>query len=90
MFISTSIDPATAQPPKDPAAWNAAKSMESAFLAEMLRMGGLGMADQQFRGGIGEAQFSGLLVDEQARMMVQSGGIGLAEMIYRSLIETPT
>jgi Rod binding domain-containing protein len=71
---------------KDQRTWDVAQAMESAFLAEMLRMGGLGQGNQDFGGGIGEAQFAGFLVDEQSRMMVASGGIGLAETIYRSMI----
>lgn len=65
--------------------WNAAQMLESTFLAEMLKSAGLGEARREFGGGIGEDHFAGLLATEQARIMTEAGGIGLAEAIYRSL-----
>lgn len=53
----------------------------------MLKATGLGNSREAFGGGAGEDQFSGLLASEQARAMVEAGGIGLAESIYRSLAE---
>lgn len=61
------------------------RDLEAAFLSEMLKHAGLGQAPEGFGGGAGEAQFGSLLRDMQARQMVDSGGIGLAEMIYKSL-----
>ena len=51
----------------------------------MLKTAGLGNPRDTFGGGIGEDQFSGMLVSEQAKAIVAAGGIGLAESIYRSL-----
>lgn len=62
-----------------------AQDLEASFLAEMLKYTGLGKTQEGFNGGVGEEQFSSFLVDEYARMMTRSGGIGLAESIFKSL-----
>ncbi len=71
--------------------WQKSQEMEAAFLAEMLSIAGLGASDDSteggFSGGIGEQQFSSFLRQEQARLMVQHGGIGLAEQIFQSLTQ---
>lgn len=71
---------------KNPQLWRLSQSLESTFLAEMLGSAGLGQTSGEFGGGIGEDQFSSFLNQQRADAMVQSGGIGLAESIYRSLI----
>ena len=73
--------------PRNPALWENSKALEASFLSEMLKATGLGKAREGFGGGAGEDQFSGFLVSEQAKAMVEAGGIGLAESIYRSLAE---
>ncbi len=69
------------------------QELEAAFLAEMLSFAGLGgspgKSEDSFSGGIGEQQFASFLRQEQAKLMVQHGGIGLAEQIFRSLTELP-
>ncbi len=64
-----------------------AKDLEASFLSEMLKHSGLGKPRESFGGGTGEDQFSSLLIDAQARAMVDAGGIGLAESIFQSLQE---
>lgn len=64
-----------------------AQELEAAFLAEMLAHSGLGEMQGSFGGGSGEEQFSSFLRQEQARLMVEKGGIGLAELIFRSMTE---
>lgn len=64
----------------------AAENLETAFLSEMLKASGLGESSGSFGGGIGEEQFASFLRDAQAREMVRSGGIGLAEVIHRALM----
>ena len=72
---------------RNPVLWEKSKALEASFLSEMLKATGLGKSREAFGGGAGEDQFSGLLASEQARAMVEAGGIGLAESIYRSLAE---
>lgn len=64
------------------------QELEAAFLAEMLSFAGLGETESSFSGGIGEEQFSSFLRQEQAKLMVQHGGIGLAEQIFQSLVRS--
>jgi peptidoglycan hydrolase FlgJ len=62
-----------------------AQELEASFLAEMLGHAGLGEAPETFGGGHGEDQFGSFLKEEQAKLMVQRGGIGLAELIFKSM-----
>lgn len=62
-----------------------AAEIEASFLSEMLSHTGLDAVSGEFGGGIGEEQFSSFLRDEQAKAMVQKGGIGLAESLFRAL-----
>ncbi len=62
-----------------------AKAFEASFLAEMLKASGLGKSRSEFGGGAGEDAFSSMMVDEQAQLMVERGGIGLSESIFQSL-----
>lgn len=71
---------------RDAALMARAKELEAAFLAEMLGHAGMD-ADSGgfFGGGVGEEQFASLLRQEEARMMVDRGGIGLAESLFRAM-----
>lgn len=73
--------------PQDRALRSAAEKIEAGFLAEMLKSAGVGKTSSEFGGGAGEDQFASFLVQEQAMLMVKSGGIGLAEAIFESLKE---
>lgn len=66
-----------------------AVQLEAGFLAEMLGHAGLGNASEAFGGGIGEDQFSSFLRKSQAEAIAGSGGIGLAESLFRSMIAGP-
>ncbi len=79
--------PFTAPAPKQTALMDAAKDLEAAFLAEMLKFSGLGMTPTDFGGGPGEDQFASFLHAAQAEVMVDAGGIGLAESLYEALFE---
>jgi Rod binding domain-containing protein len=73
-------------PPKtDAQLWEAAKDLEAVFLAEMLKTAGFGKPLEGFGGGIGEEQFSSVLVDHQARAFADRGGVGLAERIFDAM-----
>ncbi len=60
------------------------QEMEVGFLSEMLSYTGLN-ATSDFAGGEGEDQFASFLREEQAKAMVQHGGIGLAQTIFNAL-----
>ncbi|WP_288929839.1 rod-binding protein [uncultured Maritimibacter sp.] len=65
----------------------AAKELEATFLSEMLKSAGLGELSETFGGGPGEEQFASFLRLEQARAMVEAGGIGLAETLFEAMKE---
>lgn len=74
---------------QDKALREAAIELEASFLSEMLKSAGLGKSREGFsNGGAGEDQFSGFLVQAQAKEIAKSGGIGLAETIYNALKES--
>ena len=80
------ITSSTATPPdRQRLLMDKAKELEASFLAEMLGHTGLGESDGSFAGGAGEDQFASFLRREQARLMVEGGGIGLAELIFNSM-----
>ena len=64
-----------------------ARSLEAAFLSEMLSFAGMKAADGPFSGGIGEDQFASFLREAQAKAIVDHGGIGLAEHLFQSLVK---
>lgn len=63
-----------------------AQALEAGFLAEMLNHAGLRGAEGAFAGGAGEQQFNSFLRQEQAQLLVDKGGIGLAQQIFDSLL----
>lgn len=67
-----------------------AEDLEASFIAEMLKHAGFGEARAQFGGGAGEEQFASMLRNEHARAITNAGGIGLAEMIFESLVQRST
>lgn len=86
--IPTSPPPANpAPPPREKALMAAAQNLEAAFLSEMLQSAGLGQTSESFGGGAGEDQFSSFLIQEQAKHIVQGGGIGLAQSLFEALKE---
>ena len=64
-----------------------AKALEAAFLSEMLSYAGMGSSDGPFSGGVGEEQYSSFLREAQAKAIVDHGGIGLAENLFKSLVK---
>ena len=63
-----------------------AREFEAAFLTEMLVAAGAGATPETFGGGVGEDQFSSLLVRAQAERIAARGGLGLTETVLRSLM----
>lgn len=86
MEISSSPPkPALFRPAAEDPMWVQAKALEASFLSEMLGYAGVGKTPEGFGGGIGEDQFGSFLRDEQARQMVEKGGIGLAEQLFHAM-----
>lgn len=68
----------------------AAEKLEATFLAEMLKAAGFGEQENSFSGGIGENQFASFHRSAIAEQLAEAGGIGLAEHILKSMMETKT
>jgi peptidoglycan hydrolase FlgJ len=85
------VPPQAAQPRRgaadDVALRQLAGELEASFLSEMLGHAGLGTVSDSFGGGVGEEQFASFLRQEQADAMVRTGGIGLAESLFRAMTE---
>lgn len=63
-----------------------AQQFEARILADLLRSAGAGEPVKGFGGGIGEDQFASFLVDAQAERIAARGGLGIAEMVMRTLL----
>jgi flagellar protein FlgJ len=63
----------------------AAQDLEAAFIAEMLRAAG---AERQagLGEGDGESPFASFLLDARAREIAKAGGLGLADVLFQSLV----
>lgn len=83
----TQVPPQFALPPDQQRMMDKAKELEAAFLTEMLSHAGLNTESESFGGGTGEEQFASFLRAEQAKLIVEKGGVGLAEMIFKSMVK---
>ena len=78
-------DPMT---PKHREARAAAESFESFFLTQVLDTMFAGIkTDGPFGGGGGEKQWRSMLNEQFANAISKSGGIGIADQLYRELLE---
>lgn len=61
--------------------------LETSFLTEMLKSAGVGKTPEGFGGGAGEDQFGSFLLQAQAEQMARAGALGLAQVVFESLME---
>jgi len=86
MQVSLSpLHPPTAN--KDAQLMTLANKIETQFLSEMLQSAGVTKTPKTFGGGAGEDQFTSFLAREYAAKIVDAGGLGLSESIYKALVE---
>lgn len=79
---------AHAQQPRDPRAWETARDFEAQFVGSLFQSMFDSMEeDNPFGGGPGETMFRSLLVDQYGREVAKSGGIGIADDIYREILK---
>lgn len=64
-----------------------AEEFETVFLSEMLKYSGVNKTSQSFGGGPGEEAFASMLNDAYAEALVSAGGIGIADLVYKSMVE---
>ena len=87
------VNPLTFRAPTKPAAASdqaavrAGREFEALFLSEMLQPMFEGLkTDGVFGGGNGEKMFRSLQVDEYAKALTRSGGVGIAPAITREIL----
>ena len=79
------ISPETQRNLQDARLREVSLQLEASFVSEMLKAAGLDAREGSFGGGPGEEQFTSFLRQAQAERIAESGGLGLAEHIFRSL-----
>ena len=83
---SAGLGPFSSSADRDKELREAAIELEASFISLMLKESGYGKVGS-FGGGTGEEQFGSFLRDLHAREIAGSGGIGLAETLFRALKE---
>jgi Rod binding domain-containing protein len=82
--------PAGATPgakPDNAAMRKTAEEFESFFLSQTLESMFAGVnADPVFGGGSGETVFRSLMLQEYGKVAARSGGVGIADSVYREMI----
>ncbi len=81
---------ATLPPDRLQALRGAARDLEASFLAEMLKQSGVARPPTTANGGPGEEAFASFLSDAYAQKLAETGGLGLAEHIFHSLVARET
>lgn len=82
------LAPRAAAPGLSDKAWNNARDFEAQFLKTMLEQAYAGLSGEGPLGGagIGSEAWRSFLIDEQAKAMTATGGIGLAAQVYRDTL----
>lgn len=71
------------------AAMRAAKEFEAVLLSQFTSIMFSGVeSDGPFGGGPAEDIYKGLLAEEYGKVLASSGGIGLADAVYREIIKS--
>jgi len=72
----------------DAAARKAAENFESFFLSQIIGSMFTGLkTDGMFGGGPGEAIYRSMMGEEFGRAAARSGGIGIADAVYREIVK---
>jgi Rod binding domain-containing protein len=73
---------------RDMGAWETARDFEAQFMSVLMQPMFEGSGEESaFGGGPGESMFRSLLVEQYGREMAKSGGIGLADAVYREILK---
>lgn len=85
---ATAMGPVDTLAPRDPAAWKTAQDFEGMALGQLLApiFDTVKPAKGIFGGGEGEETWRPMLTQELAKQIAKSGGLGLAEPIYRQIM----
>lgn len=87
-YISLGKAQLPAQGTRDERTWAAAQDFEAQFISTMFQSMFEGVGDgNPYSGGPGETMFRSVLVDQYGRQMAKTGGIGIADDIYREILK---
>jgi Rod binding domain-containing protein len=66
------------------------REFEAMFLSSMLQpvFSGLKTSKGMFGGGHAEDTFQAMMVDEYGKVMAKSGGLGIADMVRKQILQT--
>ena len=85
--VSRAAPAAAPQPERDARAWQTAKEFETFFVSQMLEQLSAGIeTDGPFSGGHAEKIYRSMMNGEYAKAVTPSGGIGLADTVYREIM----
>jgi flagellar protein FlgJ len=84
----TPLAPASDARPVDEKAMQTAREFESLFLAQFAQVMFQGIkSDGPFGGGPAEDIFKNLLAEEYGKTLARSGGVGIADSVYREILK---
>ena len=73
---------------RDPRLWATAQDFEAQFTSTLFQSMFEGLDDDNpFGGGPGETMFRSLLVDQYSQQTMKTGGIGIADNVYREMLK---
>lgn len=73
---------------RNPRIWAVAQDFEAQFTSTLFQSMFEGLDDDNpFSGGPGETMFRSLLVDQYSQQTVKTGGIGIADNVYREMLK---
>jgi peptidoglycan hydrolase FlgJ len=75
--------------PRDPKIWQAAEDFEAVLLGQLTKhmFDTKSVGDDSFKGGFAEDTWQGMLSEQMGREISRRGGIGLADSVYREMIQ---
>lgn len=72
---------------RDPRIWRTAVEFEAVFLSQMLEQMFTGTeVEEPFGGGSAEQTWKSLMNQEYGRAVARSGGVGIADHVYREML----
>lgn len=87
-WVHTPAQPPQANAPRDAEAWAAAQDFEAQFISTLFQSMYEGVGeDDPFSGGPGETMFRSMLVDQYGQQLAKSGGVGIADAVYREMLK---
>ncbi|MBM3950606.1 MAG: hypothetical protein FJ311_04040 [Rhodospirillales bacterium] len=88
LFVNKPVAPSLGKKASEEQAKKVARDFESFFIAQMLQpMFREVDPAEPFSGGPGEEIWRGFQVEQYGKAVARSGGIGIADMVYREILK---